>query len=461
MKDFLLYLENLISGMLPLTFLVIAGVYFTYKTKALQFRKCFTVLKFSLFQKNSNQDGVSSFGAVCNSLAASVGTGNIAGVAAAITVGGAGAIFWMWISAFFSMVIKAVEITVAVMYRKKIGKEYVGGPMYYIKEKMGLWGPILATFFSVACIFCNFTTGNITQINACVSVITQNSFLKFLIGVAFAAVVSLVIIGGAQKITKFTTAVLPLIAVLYIIFCFGVIIKNISLIDKVFFSILKGAFNPSAVTGGAVGSIYITIITGTQKGIFSNEAGLGTSGMAHAMVDNAKLETQGFFGMFEVFVDTVLICTLTALTILSSGVIIDYNSIASSELVNNALAFTYGTFAKPILTAMLCLFGVSSILGWANYGMMASRFLIGKKGERVFILIYPLFCIVGALISVESAWRIAEFFNGIMLIINTFAIICLSKNAIGILKEQNNDKPNRKITKSVRKNRSSANFRQY
>ncbi len=458
MKIFLLYLENLISGMLPLTVLVFTGIFFTYKTRGLQFRKFSSAITFSLSQKNSTQDGTSSLGAICNSLAATVGTGNIAGVAAAITIGGAGAVFWMWISAFFSMVIKAVEITVAVMYRKKRGKEYIGGPMYYIKENLGQIGSLLATVFSVACIFCNFTTGNITQINACVSVITENIFLRFLIGLAFAVVVSLVIIGGAKKITKFTTSVLPLMAVLYIIFCLGVIIKNIRLIDNVFFSILKGAFCPSAVTGGSIASVYTTVMTGAQKGIFSNEAGLGTSGLAHAVVQDAKPATQGLFGIFEVFVDTLLICTLTALTILSSGVIIDYNSIASSELVNNALSFTYGAFSKPILSVMLCLFGLSSILGWANYGITASNFLIGKEGNRLFVLIYPLFCIIGALLNVNLAWRIAEFFNGIMLIINTFAIICLSKNAIGLLKEQNNDKPNKKITNSVRRNTSSADF---
>ncbi len=458
MKNFLLFLENLISGMLPLTFLLLAGVYFTYKTKAVQFRKFFTSLKFSLSQKNTEEDGISAKGAVCNSLAASVGTGNIAGVAAAISIGGAGSIFWMWVSAFFSMVIKAVEITVAVLYRKKEGEDYIGGPMYYLKEKLDKRGSLWALVFSVACIFSSFTTGNITQINACVSVATQNGFFKFLMGLSLAMVVAFVIIGGAQKITKFTTAVLPLMAVVYIIFCLGVIIKNIRLLDTAFLSILKGAFNPSAVTGGAVGSIYTTVITGAQKGIFSNEAGLGTSGLAHAMVKKASPKTQGLFGMFEVFVDTLLICTLTALTILLSGVIIDYNSVASSELVSYALSFTYGTFSKPILTVMLCLFGISSILGWANYGITASRFLIGKKGERIFILVYPLFCIVGALISVKAAWRIAEFFNGVMLIINTFAIISLSKNAVLQLKESSNDKKDRKITKTVKKNRSSADF---
>ncbi len=453
MKNSLVFLENLISGMLPFVFLVISGIYFTFKTRAVQLRSFFTSLSFSLSLKNGDGEGISSLGAVCNSLAATVGTGNIAGVAAAISIGGAGAVFWMWVSAFFSMVIKAAEITIAVIYRKSTGKNYIGGPMYYINEKLGKKGPFFAKIFAVACVFSAFTTGNITQVNACVLSFEQGSVIKGLLGVGFAALVGFIIFGGAKKITSFTTAVLPLMAVLYILLCLGVIIKNIDMVDIAFLNILKGAFDPDAVTGGAVGSLYITVITGAQKGVFSNEAGLGTAGLAHSLAVNANKNTQWLFGIFEVFVDTVLICTLTSLTILTSGVIIDYERVASSTLVSNALASLYGPFSKPLLSVMLCLFGVSSVLGWANYGISASGFLGGEKGEKIFIFIYPLFCIAGALMSVNKAWRIAEFFNGIMLIINTFAILYLSKAAVLILKENKNDKKNRKFTKDIGKRR--------
>ncbi len=328
MDKVLLTAENLISGTLPLAVLMLAGMYFTVKTRGVQFRKFFTAIKFSCFAAKDNTDGISSFGAVCNSLAATVGTGNIAGVAAAISIGGAGAVFWMWVSAFVGMAVKAAEITVAVASRRKNGDGYLGGPMYYIKERLGKGFAPLAAVFSLVCVFSAFTTGNITQINACVSVMDIGLFSKIVIGAGFLAAVAVIIMGGAKKITRFTTAVLPLMAVLYIALCLGVILKNFSLLDNAFTDIFKGAFSPSSVTGGAVGSLYGTVITGAKKGVFSNEAGLGTAALAHAAAKDAKTETQGLFGIFEVFVDTLLICTLTALTILCSGVIIDYGSVA-------------------------------------------------------------------------------------------------------------------------------------
>ncbi len=459
MINYLNLTENFISGMLPFTFLIVSGMYFTYKTRAVQIRKLGKAIKFSLSLKNNSSDGISSLGAMCNSLAATVGTGNIAGVASAISVGGAGAVFWMWVSAFFSMAVKASEITLALKYRKKCGDSYIGGPMYYIKEKLGKIGIPLAFVFSLFCVFSSFTTGNITQVNACVSAIGAGAYIKLTVGVVFGLTVFFVIKGGAKKITKFTTAVLPLMTALYIILCLGVILKNISFLGDAIVSVFKGAISPKAVTGGAVGSVYITLITGAQKGIFSNEAGLGTAALAHTAAHNADAETQGYFGIFEVMADTLLICTLTALTILTSGVIIDYKNVASSELVGNALATLYGGFSRPLLSLMLCLFGVSSVLGWANYGITASRFLKGKNGEKIFIYIYPFFCVVGALLSVKLAWRFADFFNGIMLIINTFAVLYLSKEALFMPKENYNDKKNRKITTNIRKPGGSFNIR--
>jgi AGCS family alanine or glycine:cation symporter len=244
-----------------------------------------------------------------------------------------------------------------------------------------------------------------------------------------------VITGGVTKITKFTTVVLPFMTVFYIVFCFGVILKNITLLDDAFLSIFKGAFSPKAVTGGAVGSFYTVIITGAQKGIFSNEAGLGTAGMAHAVAEDSNIKTQGLFGVFEVFVDTVVICSLTALTILCSGVIISYNEPASSDLVSQALATLYGGFAKPALAIMLLLFGVSSVIGWAAYGISCSDYIAGKFGKKIFVFLYPVFCILGAVLNTQTAWRLAEFFNGIMLTINLFAVLTLSKKAVTILKE--------------------------
>lgn len=461
MYEFLLKAENIVSGLLPLLFLVAAGVYFSIKTRGVQFRKFIVAIKFSLGIKKNKKDEISSFGAVCNSLAATVGTGNIAGVAAAISIGGAGAVFWMWVSAFVGMAVKVAEITIAITYRKKTGDKFFGGPMYYIKQKMGKGFAPLAVLFAVFCIFSSFATGNITQINACVSAMGAGVALKIAAGVFFTVLVAAVIMGGAKKITRFTTAVLPVMAVLYIVLCLGVIIKNITLLDDAFITIFKGAFSPRSVTGGAVGSFYYAIITGAQKGIFSNEAGLGTAGMAHAAAADAKKETQGLFGIFEVFVDTLLICTLTALTILCSGVIIDYTQVASSELVIAALSTLYGGFSKPVLIVMLGLFGVSSVLGWGAYGICAGRFLFKKMGERIFTYIYPLFCFAGAVVQVDTAFRMAEFFNAIMLIINVFAVLYLREDAKLFLKGAGNEKKIGKFTKKLTKRRGCADWRRF
>jgi len=450
MGKIFLELESLISGTFPLMFLLIFGVYFTFKTRGVQFRKFFPSLKFSLFGHKKTDGGISSFGAVCNSLAATVGTGNIAGVAAAISIGGAGAIFWMWISALVSMCIKALEIVVAIFYRKRHNGGYIGGTMHCIRCGLGKNFMPLAAIFAIAGVFSAFTTGNITQVNSSVAVISQNFYIRLAVGLVFGVCVSVIIMGGAQKITRFTTAVLPLMAVLYILFCLGVIIKNLSLLDDAFLCILKGAFSPRSVTGGAVGSVYSTVITGAQKGIFSNEAGLGTAGMAHASAVDAKAETQGLFGIFEVFVDTLLICTLTALTILCSGVIIDYTSTASSELVSAALSTLYGGFSSLVLSIMLLLFAVSSVLGWAAYGINCAGFLWGSKGEKAFLYIYPVFCVVGAVMKVSFAWRMAEFFNGIMLMINLFTVFMLSEKAVLVLKGEKNEIKTGKIAKRFR-----------
>ena len=449
--------ENIISGLLPLLFLALSGVYFTFKTRGAQFKKFFTAIKFSLSLGNEKSGEISSFGAVCNSLAATVGTGNIAGVAAAISIGGAGAVFWMWISAFVGMAVKVAEITVAVSLRQKNSNRFCGGPMYYIKQKMSKTFTPLAVIFAVFCLLSACTTGNVTQINACVSAMEQGTVAKITVGVFFTVLVAVIMMGGAKKITGFTTAVLPLVALLYIILCFGVIFKNITLLDDAFAMIFKGAFSPRSVTGGAVGSFYSTMITGAQKGIFSNEAGLGTAGMAHAAAADAKKETQGLFGIFEVFVDTLLICTLTALTILCSGVIIDYKEVASSELVSAALCTLYGNFSKPILVAMLSLFAVSSVLGWGAYGITAGGFLWGEKGEKLFSVIYPLFCFAGAVMSVDTALRLAELFNGVMLIINVFSVLYLRDEALVFFKGEGNEKKNGKPTKHFAKGRGGAN----
>lgn len=427
------FLESLISGMLPFTFLMLAGIVFTFKTKGYQFRNLKASIKVFFGKSEESKNGITAFQSACNSLAATVGTGNIVGVASAISIGGAGAVFWMWVSALAAMCIKSCEIVLATVFKQKKDGENFGGPMYYIKNGLGKKYKILAFIYAFAGVFSVLFGGNVLQTNSAVLSCGENIKTRLIIGVIFAVITAVVTIGGISKISAFTTKAVPLMSVLYIVLCLGVIIVNIKSVPECFLNIIHGAFNPRAVTGGAVGSVLTTVISGASKGVFSNEAGLGTAAMAYSVTEGSDTQKQALYGIFEVFLDTVVLCTLTALTILCSGVIIDYGT-AQTLSAADAFSSVYGDFSKIILAVMLCLFGISSIIGWAVYGITCSRFLFGNAGKKIFTLIYPLFCILGAVLNVETVWKTAEFFNGIMLIINLFSMIMLSDKFIPLLK---------------------------
>ena len=431
------FLFNIISGGLPFGLTIFVGGILTIKTKFYQVKN---FKKSMMLIARQNGTGISGFSAMCNSLSAAIGTGNIVGVAAAIAVGGPGAVFWMWISAFLGMVIKSAEIALGVFYRQKTCENFSGGPHYYIKNALPKKFNFLAVLFSAFGVLAAFFCGNMTQINSALSSLSNGSFLKVLVGVFSAIITAWVIGGGVRKIASFLSKILPFMAVLYVALCMGVVLKNISALPSVFYNIFVGAFYPKAVTGGAVGSVFVAVSVGASKGIFSNEAGVGTAAVAHGMVNKVNPQTESLYGIFEVFVDTILLCTLTALTILSSGVIIEYNSTPSSALTIAALSSLYGGCSAQILNVMLWLFGISSVIGWATYGISFSEFLMGRFGKQVFVKIYPLFCVFGALISGEIIWRLAELFNGVLVIINLFVITLLLKKCIILLKGNCNDK---------------------
>ncbi len=430
------FIEGLISGTFPFILTVFFGGYLTLKTGFFQLRQFFSSIKIL----SVKGDGKASFGAMCNSLAAAIGTGNIVGVAAAISLGGAGAVFWMWVSAMLGMVIKSGEIAVGIFYREKKGEEYVGGPHYYIKNALPKSFSFLGVIFAFFGIIASFFCGNITQINSAVSSVPKNAVIRLTAGIIIAVIIFFVIGGGVLKIIRFLEKMLPFMALLYILLCLGVIVRNINELPSAFYEIFVGAFNPRAVTGGCVGSVLNVISIGASKGIFSNEAGLGTAAVAHSTVKDATPQKQSLFGIFEVFVDTILICTLTALTILTSGVIIDYESGLKANLTLDAFSTVYGKTSYILLLVMLLLFGVSSVIGWASYGINFTEFLFGKKGIRLFLYIYPAVCVVGAVANTEFVWRLAEVFNGVLVIINLFGMIYLSNDVIDILKENKNDK---------------------
>ena len=351
--------NNFIWGVPAMICIIGVGLLLSFRTGFIQIRKFPYAMKVTLgrmLKKREASDGaLTPFQAVCTALAATVGTGNVAGVAGAIAIGGPGAVFWMWISALLGMCTKFSEVTLAVHFHERNANgDLVGGPMYYIKNGLKKHWHWLAYLFSAFGVLTVFGTGNATQVNTITTaidsalynydIISKESASTFnlIIGIVLAALIALILLGGIKRIGQVTEKLVPFMAVMYILLALGVVIVNFKAIPGVFGAIIEGAFNPSAVTGGAVGSFFMSMKKGVSRGIFSNEAGLGTGSIAHACADTKKPVKQGFFGIFEVFVDTIVICTLTALVILCSGVSVGYGEAAGAELTISGFTSTYG-----------------------------------------------------------------------------------------------------------------------
>lgn len=403
----------------------------------------------SRFKKKDASDGaLTPFQAVCTALAATVGTGNVAGVAGAIAIGGPGAIFWMWMSAILGMCTKFSEVTLAVHFREtnKHG-DLVGGPMYYIKNGLKKHWYWLAYLFSASGVLTVFGTGNATQVNTITTAIDSALYnyniispdsaktLNLVIGIVLAGLIALILLGGIKRIGQVTEKLVPFMAIVYILLALGVVIININHVPAVFSSIIKGAFNPASVTGGVVGSFFMSMKKGVSRGIFSNEAGLGTGSIAHACADTRKPVKQGFFGIFEVFVDTIVICTLTALVILCSGVPVGYGEAAGAELTISEFTATYGGWVSIFTAVAMCCFAFSTIIGWGLYGTRCIEFLFGSHVNKPFMLVYSLVAIVGATMNLGLLWGIAETFNGLMVIPNLIAVFLLAGVVVKMVKE--------------------------
>lgn len=447
------FLENLISGTFPFVFLLICGIYLSFKTNFCQITGFTGSIKLTAkaFLKRKKTKEITSYKSACTAISATVGTGNIAGVASAVSIGGAGAVFWMWVSAMLGMCIKSAEITLAIIYREKRDTGYVGGPQYYIKNGLGKAFKPLGFVFCLASIPAVIIGGNMTQTNSAIITVSANPTERLILGIIFAFLCFLAS-GSINKITSITEKIVPFMSVLYIVICAWVLWRNAEVLPSCFKMIIVGAFNPKAVTGGAVGSIFSSMFIGASRGIFSNEAGLGTSAMAHSVAIDADPKTQGLYGIFEVFVDTILLCTLTALTILTHSVKINFGKPASSELVLDVLKTEFGRFGGISFSVMMCLFAFSSIIGWAVYGKLTVSFLLGEKGEKVFGIIYPVCSVLGAVFTADKVWRMAGFFNGIMLCTNLFAVLLLSNKAKIYLKRGNRIESKR-TSKNIRKGR--------
>lgn len=444
--------NNFIWGVPAMICIIGVGLVLSIRTGFLQIRKFPYAMKVTIgrmFKKKEAADGaMTPFQAVCTALAATVGTGNIAGVAGAIAIGGPGAVFWMWISAILGMCTKFSEVTLAVHFREKNEKgELVGGPMYYIKNGLKKHWHWLAYLFSIFGVLTVFGTGNATQVNTITTAIDSALFnygiiskdsastVNLIIGIVLAVLLSLILLGGIKRIGQVTEKLVPFMAVIYIVFAFGVVALNFQNIPHVFASIFKGAFSPASVTGGAVGSFFMSMKKGVSRGIFSNEAGLGTGSIAHACADTRKPVKQGVFGIFEVFVDTIVICTLTALVILCSEIPVNYGSAAGAELTILGFTSTYGTWVSIFIAVAMCCFAFSTIIGWGLYGSRCIEFLLGPKVNKPFMLVYSLVAIVGATMDLGLMWSIAETFNGLMAIPNLIAVFLLSGVVVKLVKE--------------------------
>ena len=450
-------INSFVWGPVMLALLVGTGVYFTFRIGFPQLAHFGHAMKNTLgkvFVKTTAGKGeMTPFQAVSTALASTVGTGNIAGVTGAIVLGGPGAVLWMWISAFFGMCTKFCEVTLALKYRERNAEgDWVGGPMYYIKNGLGAkwkWLGVLFAFFGA---LCAFGIGNLTQINSIASTVCnvaqvftpnvlpdQTLFIVALVtGIVVAAFAAITLIGGVSRIGQVTERMVPFMAVVYIVCSLVVVIVNIKTLPATLATIFKGAFNPQAAVGGIAGfTVMNAMKRGVARGVFSNEAGLGSAPMAHASSSETNPVKQGLYGIFEVFIDTIVVCTLTALVVLQTGVA-DFGNkdVAGSQTTVLGFQSVYGDKLGSVILALgLLLFASSTILGWALYGVRCAEFLFGPKVIRPYEILFCIVVVIGSITELPLVWDIADTLNGLMAIPNLIALLALSPVVIKLARE--------------------------
>ncbi len=445
--------NNVVWGWPALILLTFAGVLMTCLTKFFQLSHIGHWFKMTLGAMFKDKDvvghtkdrSISQFQSLCTALAATVGTGNIVGVAGAIMVGGPGAVFWMWLIAFFGMMTNFSENVLGIYFRRKNSAgEWSGGAMYYLRDGLGAKkgckaaGSILAVLFSVFCFLASFGIGNMTQVNS----ISGNMYSVFgvpawITGIVVLAAGGLVIVGGLKRIASVTEKIVPFMVALYIAGTVVIFITNISHAEAVFGAIFRGAFALEAAGGGVVGyGVKLAIEQGMKRGVFSNEAGLGSSVMVHSNSNVSEPVRQGMWGIFEVFADTIIVCTLTAFTVLSSGLIDLETGVAAAEyggveltkanIVSTVFSMHFGKAGAAFIAIAIMLFAFSTVLGWSHYGSKACEFLFGEKFTIVYRVIFVGAIYGGAVMGDNLAWDLADTFNGMMMIPNLIGVLALS-----------------------------------
>lgn len=422
------WLNAVLWDFLLIVLLCGTGIFFTFKLKFIQIRKFVPGMKmlfgnFSLHGKEGEK-GLSSFQALATAIAAQVGTGNIAGAATAIAAGGPGAIFWMWLSAFFGMATIYAEAVMAQKTRKEVNGEYLGGPVYYIKHIFkGKFGSFLATFFSVAIIIALGFAGQMVQSNSIgVSFQTAFGIKPIYVGIVVAVVAGIIFIGGIKRIARFTEKIVPIMAILYIVGSVTILAMNPAGFVDAFRQIFIGAFNPQAVMGGALGvTIKQAITYGVKRGLFSNEAGMGSTPHAHATAEVKHPSDQGVIAMMGLFIDTFVILTMTALVIVSTGSL--STGLTGSELAQSAFSSGFGSFGNIFIAICMLFFAFTTIVGWYYFGEVNVRSLLGDKFVKPFAVLVLVCIVIGSTLKVDLVWNLSDVFNGLMVLPNLIALL--------------------------------------
>lgn len=453
--------NGVVWGVPALILLAFVGVLMTALTKVFQlshFKHWFSKTIGAVFHDkhvtgHTKDKSISQFQSLCTALAATVGTGNIVGVAGAIMVGGPGAVFWMWAMAFIGMMTNYSENVLGIFYRRKNSHgEWSGGAMYYLRDGLGSYkgckwiGKALAGLFAAFCMLASFGIGNMTQVNSISgNMATAFGIPTWVTGVLVMVLVGLVVVGGLKRIAAVTEKIVPFMVILYMIGSIVIFITNIHQIGAVFSAIFRGAFAAKAAGGGIVGyGIKLAIEQGMKRGVFSNEAGLGSSVMVHSNSNVKEPVKQGMWGIFEVFADTIVVCTLTAFSVLSSGLVnletgetvAEYAGVAlnKANLVSTVFSIRFGWIGSAFIAVSIALFAFSTVLGWSHYGTKATEYLLGEKNTIPYRVIFVLLVFGGAVMGDNLAWDLADTFNGMMMVPNLIGVIALSGVVMKITK---------------------------
>ena len=444
-------INNVVWGWPALILLGFVGVLMTCLTKFFQLSHIGHWMKNTIgaIFKDKHVTGhtkdrtISQFQSLCTALAATVGTGNIVGVAGAIAVGGPGAVFWMWLIAFFGMMTNYSENVLGILFRRKDAQgEWHGGAMYYLRDGLGskkgckTIGAVLAALFSFFCLLASFGIGNMSQVNSIVSnVHTAFGIPTIATGIFLLVAVGAVILGGLKRVANITEKLVPFMVILYLLGTLVIICMHITTIPAVFVSIFKGAFSLKSATGGVVGAGIATATKmGFKRGVFSNEAGLGSSVMVHSSSNVKEPVRQGMWGIFEVFADTIVVCTLTALSILTSG-LVDLDTgmltaageaVGSNSLMSESFRMVFGPAGAAFVAIAILLFAYSTVLGWSHYGATACRFLLGDKAVIPYRILFCVIVLAGSVMKAQLAWDISDTFNGLMMLPNLIGVLALS-----------------------------------